>query len=209
MVIDYNRPWHILNFDVSNAIKHNVNFNKYEQEIQKTNQPKGMWVFQQHELTDILNKSWLDYFESTHGIIFDFLAIFYRTPFYTHPQAHIDTDRDGNICIGSINWTLDSNDDSSMDWYHAPITDGKILTTSANTKYISADMSHVNKFKLGSRTIAQIPTLVNVGIFHNVTMRQRPRWAISVRPRIPGVKTWDQMVEFFKPWIVNPNEQCQ
>jgi hypothetical protein len=201
MVIDYNQPWQLLNFEIQDAIRHDVNLKKYEEKIKEINRPMGMWTFQQSRITEILNQNWLEQVKETYNIDIDFLAMFYRTPFYNHPEAHVDIGIEGDVCIGAINWVLDPNDDSTMDWYSTPLTDQKIMTTVTGTKYMTADMSHIKDFELCSRTIGNTATLVNVGIFHNITMKQKPRWAISVRPKLPEIKNWQEMVNFFKPWI--------
>ena len=57
-----NKPWHVLNIDVSNAVREDFNF---EEELAKTHAHKSgqwLWSFHKSELATIFNSEWLSGF---------------------------------------------------------------------------------------------------------------------------------------------------
>jgi len=127
--------------------------------------------------------------------------VFYRQPHYVYPEAHVDLFWDNSLCTCAINWTLDPLDDSDMIWYDVPLDSGKEKITPAQTRYLYWPNEEIEDKVLDTRCIGTTPTLVSVGIPHNIIVRERPRWVISLRIGKTEPKSWKEAVDFFKPFI--------
>lgn len=200
------QPWYTLNIDKSHALRKDVDLDRMFNESQFADQPGGVWHWKDTEVHEILNINWIDDMNKL-GIPVSNAMIFYRKPFYMHPEAHIDVRWDGTPMIGAINWVLEPNDDSEMVWYDFPPdlpSDGMTL---AETKYSSWPLSQIDPYQIASRTIGNTPTLVSTSIPHNVVTRSKPRWCVSVRYKARHLQTWTDTVKFFRPWINNADSQ--
>lgn len=195
-----NKPWHVLNIDVSNAVREDFNF---EEELAKTHAHKSgqwLWSFHKSELATIFNSEWLEYMKSLNLEVFTTL-MFYRQPFFVG-EPHIDLPTNF-----AINWVIGSADESEMIWYKMPsmVDYAKESRTAPAGGYVYLPLSPDILIETDRRIIADIPTLVRTDIPHSILMQSRPRWAVSVRVnagnKVGGSWSWDDAVEFFAPFI--------
>ena len=200
-MIDYNQPWQTLNIDVSNAVRNDFDFDKLFNESEFKNGQAGIWRFERKHFTKLLSQEWIDQMHAL-GLMVQAALVFYRKPYYFHHEAHVDVSWTGDLCSSAINWTMDPLDDSEMIWYDVSIDTAKTEITQANTKYFYWPNSEVEGKIFASKRIGVTPTLVNVSVAHNIIVRERPRWAISVRLGQSEPKTWKEAVDFFRPFIV-------
>lgn len=200
--MDYKQPWQQLDIDVSNAVRKDFDFKDTYNKSQFAGKPAGIWHYRDSELDQFLDSAWIDQMHQL-GIPVKNAMVFFRDSFYLHPEAHIDIFWTGEPCVAAINWTLDPNDDSEMVWYDQPKVDASADITPAGTKYVSWPLEQIEPYQSASKVIGTTPTLVRTGIPHNVIVRSRPRWAISVRYINRHLETWENTVDFFKPWIVH------
>ena len=198
--MDYKKPWHVLDIDISNAVREDFDFQNLYNNSEYNGKSAGVWNFMNHNVDQLLSQKWIDSMHSI-GLPVKSAMVFFREPYYIHPGAHVDVFWDGRIVIGALNWVLDPMDDSEMIWYDMPLDSGQSLLTPAQTKYLNWDLDSVENHVLDRRCIATQPTLVNVGIPHNIIVKSRGRWAISVRLASGTVDSWQGMVDFFSPFI--------
>ena len=99
--------------------------------------------------------------------------------------------------IWAINWILGS-ESSSMFWYN-PIHEGIESMTHAGTAYHRWNLDQVEEIEKAS---FRGPTLVRTDIPHRVVNHdiRNPRWCISIRAT-KIFKSWEESVNFFKPYI--------
>ncbi len=198
--MDYKKPWHALNIDISDAVRKDFNFEQLRENSEQHLQSGNMWNFHDHAIHQVFNQEWMDYMCGI-GLPIKNTLIFYREPYYKSPGAHVDVANNGKMCIGGINWVLDPLDNSEMIWYHMTPDPGELLFTPANSKYIQWNDSSIKDHVLDRRCIGLQPTLVSVGIPHNVIVNSRARWAISARLNLPMVDSWQQIVDHCAPFI--------
>jgi hypothetical protein len=198
--MDYKKPWHVLDINISNAVREDFDFQGLYDKSEYNGKPGGVWNFMNNTIDQLLSQQWIDYMRSI-GLPVKSTMVFYREPYYIHPAAHVDVFWGGKIAIGAINWVLDPSDDSEMIWYDVPIDSGQSLLTPAQTKYLNWDLDIVKNHVLDRRCIATHPTLVNVGIPHNIIVKSRSRWAVSVRLELDVVHSWQEMVDYFSSFI--------
>lgn len=198
--MDYKKPWHRLNIDISNAVREDFDFQNLYSKSEYNGKLAGVWSFMHTTVDQLLSQQWIDYMYSI-GLPVRSAIVFFRKPYYIHPGAHVDMFWNGQVAIGAINWVLDPLDDSEMIWYDVPLDTGQSLQTPAQTKYIQWDLDSVENHVLDRRCIAKQPTLVNVGIPHNIIVKSRSRWAVSVRLECDTVHSWQEMVDHFSPFI--------
>jgi hypothetical protein len=200
-MIDYKQPWQILNIDISNAVRSDFNFDKLFDESEFKDGQAGIWRFERKYFTMLLNQEWIDKMHDA-GLMVQAALLFYRKPYYFHHEAHVDVAWTGELCSSAINWTIDPEDNSEMIWYDVSLDSASTGITQANTKYFYWPNEQVEGKIFASKCIGTKPTLVNVSVAHNVVVRDRPRWCISVRLGKEEPKTWKEAVDFFKPFIV-------
>jgi len=198
--MDYKKPWHVLDIDITHAVREDFDFQNLYSKSEFDGKPVGIWNFMNHNVDQLLSQKWIDYMHSI-GLPVKSAIVFFREPYYIHPGAHVDVFWDGRIVTGALNWVMDPMDDSEMIWYDMPLDSGQFLLTPAETKYLNWDLDSVENHVLDRRCIAKRPTLVNVGIPHNIIVKSRSRWAISVRLESGVVDSWQEMVDFFSPFI--------
>ena len=196
------KPWYVLDINISNAIRDDFNFDKLLENLGYVNSNAGMFSILKKDLSTIFTDAWLDYMKQQQLDVSRCL-IFYRKPFYTHPEAHVDILKD-NPAVYALNWIMDSDDDSEMIWYDFPTVPGVAAETPAATPYVSWPTSVFADQNPVTRRIKNQLTLVQVGIPHNVIMREKARWCISVRfpMHSNNITNWEDAVNFFKPWII-------
>lgn len=200
--MDKQRPWHVLNLDISDALRNDLDLIKMRNTSQTPESPVGIWFFDKDRLGEILTTEWIKRMRSI-GIPIWSALVFYRDPYFVHPEVHVDLRWTGDLqpASSAINWVFDPLDDSEMTWYDLPYDTGTLKITPANTRYLSWPMEEAEPHLIASRTIGVTPTLVNTAIAHNIIVKERPRWVVSVRCK-DDVTNWEQALEFYKPWIV-------
>ena len=107
------------------------------------------------------------------------LNIILAEVFYSKPNffSVIHTDSAAGD-INKINWIYGGTD-CSMNWYSVKnlVNKKDIEKTSINTQYTRY---HSNEVDIIESTVLKSPSLVNVGIPHNVTNKNQHRWCISL-----------------------------
>lgn len=155
----------------------------------------GIWTLNPNTL---FTQEWLKYVAEEYRLKVDIAQIFYRKPYYQHPGAHVDIDRNDDLCGGGLNWTLDP-DDAYMVWYDTPEQDPVYTQRSPTDRNKEWPLDQLTE--LARCNIGQTPTLVCTDIPHTVDMGANERWLISVR--FNWLNTWDQYLSKFNDWIIN------
>lgn len=201
--MNYQQPWQELTVDVSTAVRKDIVLENLLSNSEYASQPGGIWRFGYDTVDQFLSTDWIAQMHNI-GILIQTALVFYRTPYYVHPNAHIDIMTTSNKpAIAAINWTMDAQDDSDMIWYNIPPIPPEHATTSADTKYQHWLLDQIAPYEIARKTIGTTPTLVRTGIPHNVETRSRSRWCVSVRCRNIELMSWQDTVDYFKPWIKN------
>lgn len=204
-MINYDRPWHVLDIDVSNAVK--LNFNRFLSQSEYANKPGALWNFKDDNLTDLFNQQWLNYFSSL-GFNIRNVLLFYQSSGYMHPVAHIDYVgmQNPTPAIYALNFVASPNDDSKMVWYNQPDRPG-VRGTDANFEnpqnhYEFWPIESLVGKEIAHRRIGNQLTLVSTGQIHNIIVGKQPRWAVSIRltPNYQ-IQTWRDAVTCFSPFI--------
>lgn len=201
---EYNKLYHVLNIDVSNAIRKDFSFDKFLAESKFAGKPAGVW-FILNNLGDYFDPDWLTYMESL-DLQLGSCLIFYREPHYIHPEAHIDIfEETKKPAIYALNFVVDPDDDSEMVWYDVPPESGQYARTIADTPYVFWPMSEVENKVLDKCNIKRQLTLVSVGQAHNIIVRNKARWSFSIRFRrnSKSITNWKEAVDYFKPFMKN------
>lgn len=206
-MIDYTKPWHVLDISTSNAIRPDFDFDSMYKQSEFLNKPGAVWNFADESLEKLFTKDWLKYIDSL-GFKMRNALLFYRQSGYVHPLAHIDYV--GNInprpAIYALNFVITPNDDSAMVWYHTNNCRG-VMDTEAEfgneqNHYEFWPMEQLVGQEITSKCIGNQMTLVNTGIIHNVIVNQQSRLAVSIRlVSSDQIQTWTDAVNFFSPWI--------
>jgi hypothetical protein len=113
---------------------------------------------------------------------------------------HVDghTLRKESQSVWAINWILEA-EESSMHWYN-PIGEGNKMINHAGTPYQRWNLDQVEEIE---RASFSGPTLVRTDIPHRVVNYdvKNPRWCISIRSTKTLINSWEDSVNFFKPYI--------
>jgi hypothetical protein len=205
-MIDYLKPWHVVDIDVSTAIRSDFDFDRILQERNQTNSNPGHnWRFAPNnsdgQLSDFFNQSWLNYMKDIGFEICD-LQLFYKTVNFRWHRAHIDMAYNPQAQLGiALNWCLDP-DDAEMVWYKLPdetVEDNSTKRTEADTKFYDwdiCDLTEITRRVIGSRC-----TVVRVDIPHNIMMYKYSRWSISARTT-QRFATWHDVVDKVQSIII-------
>jgi hypothetical protein len=198
------KPWYTLDIDVNNAIRNDFDFAKLLENSEFKNAPAGIFAIVHKDLKTLFTDTWLEYMKQQQLDVGSCL-MFYRKPFYIHPETHIDIIKStGALATYALNWILDPEDDSEMIWYDFPNDTGSSENTPVNTPYVSWPNSVFDNQTPVARCIKNQLTLVRTGLPHNVIMREKARWSISIRFPVAtnNITNWEEAVDFFKPWIL-------
>lgn len=193
------KHWAKVNFDITNAIKSDFDFDLLYKQSKDYGKSVAIWNFYDNQIYDLFQATWLKEM-SDAGFPPRSAMIFYRAPHYQHPSAHVDIKWTGDVCPYALNWTLNPDDDSEMQWYEVELKSGK-LEEDPIKKYIYWPMDEVKDKIIDRKCIATQPTLVDTGTAHNIIMGVHPRWVISVRFDTPEITTWIQALDYFKNFI--------
>lgn len=115
--------------------------------------------------------------------------------FFTPPMAHTTIHADGHEDIIKLNWII-GGAGSIMQWWK-PRNENPIVYTEHNSPTIRYKISEVSL--LHTAVIAQ-PSMVQVGIPHNILNSAEHRWCISLIPVRKSNKTrltWAEGLEIF------------
>jgi hypothetical protein len=181
-----NKCWYNLRISIEYALREDWSFPKpYSSDA-------NLWI---NPAQNIFSETWL---KSMHyrGLPISKGMIFYKPPMTIDQIAHIDLGPSGEFLHCGINWVYGGSD-SQMIWYNTPdnfsVYNSK--DTDANTKYASwpvTELTEIDKY-----TLTEEPTLVNVGVPHNIKMGVEPRWCISARIDLP-LNSWEEFVEHLR-----------
>jgi hypothetical protein len=197
----YPIPWHMVNIDVSNAIRKDFDLdNILVKAREEVDRPGYLWKYSNNTIGDLFNVVWLDYMKGI-GLEIQYGSIFYRDPHYIHPTAHTDLadGASGNLGV-SFNWCLRPSD-ADMTWYKIPPGGGEVYITPANTPALDWPLDQVEE--IARKQINNECTLVRIDIPHNVIMRSLPRWCVTARTKqkfAPG--DWAGVLNFARPFII-------
>jgi len=211
MMIDNNRyrkPWHILNLDISDALRPNLDLKQFYENSNFSGKDAGVWGFGRktgYELDRLFSDAWLDKMEDLK-IPVNFCLLFYRKPQLIYPKVHIDVFSDMVPAIYAINWVVDPKDDSEMVWYNIPneLPGKSEVIGNTDSPYVSWPLEQVEKYEFSRKCLGQTPTIVSTGTPHNVITHDRERWSISVRVRHHDGKlldSWQEVVDFYQEFI--------
>jgi hypothetical protein len=185
-----NNCWYSLNIDFSNALKKD-----WVWEIPDFKNPSIQYT----RPSRIFNFEWLNYMKSI-GVPIHFVMLFYKSPTYNFPRAHIDvsqvdvkTNKSLSYMTYAINWVIEGHD-SEMKWYNLPKESSNVKYTSANNPYIDWPISTLTE--IDSANIQNLFTLVRTDIPHSVHVNNKSRWSISVRSS--SLFTWEDSVDHFR-----------
>jgi len=203
--MNYQQPWQELTIDVAGAVRKDVVLEDLLNNSIYAELPMGVWHFGHTAVDQFLSADWIEYMHDI-GIPVRTAMIFYRSPGYLHPDAHVDImTGSGEPAVSAINWTMDSLDDSEMIWYDIPPIPPVDLVTPAGTIYRDWSLDQIAPYESTRKIIGTTPTLVRTGIPHNVETRTRSRWCVSVRYKSLELTSWENTVDLFEPWIKNVN----
>jgi hypothetical protein len=212
-MIDYNRPWQVLNIDISKAIRSDFNFDNLLAHSKFVDEPAALWNFADEKLTELFDSTWLSHFDHL-GFKIRNALLFYRTANYVHPVAHIDYvgNQHPVPAIYALNFVVSPNDDSSMVWFQ-PVNKSGSIGTDANfdnpqNHYEFWPIDQLTGCEIARRCIGNQLTLVNTGTIHNIFMGNQPRWAVSIRlTRNDQINSWEDAVNVFSPWFKQQKDQ--
>lgn len=202
-MIDYNKSWHELNISIDDALNKDWDPEEFRLNSEFADGPLGIWFIEQSRLPMIFNTTWLDYMS---GLNLDIgsCIIFYRAPHYIHPHVHVDMYKEtGKPLIFGLNWVIDPEDDSEMIWYETAPPGGESQITPAITDYLNWPMEELKDIPYQSHCIGRKLTLVNVAKPHNIIVKNKARWVLSIRfPKLAlPINNWNEAVDYFKPFI--------
>jgi len=200
--INYDKCWHRLNIDTSNALNPNFSKEKLLEESPSKNDSGIMWCFTDASMYSVLNEEWVKHLNS-QGIRLTELVIFYRKANYIHPQAHIDLSVTQTHVLYGLNFVIsEPDDDSFMTWYDVENSTGTFETTNIGTKYTFWKMEDVQDKEFDRLSIGKQLTLVRTDKAHNVITGNTPRWAISLRnASFQDNSTWKDVVDYYAKHI--------
>jgi hypothetical protein len=200
-------PWHVLNVDVSNAINKDFDFNKLINE----STTHDLWPYTGEKLQQLFAPEWLAYMADL-GILPDSATIFYRSPFFVEPNAHIDLFQNPiRPAVYALNWVVNKDDDSEMVWFDNPDIPGEYImydATEVGSRNMSWPMTYFADKPIYRRTLGNQLTLLTTGWPHNIIVNKTPRWCISLRfsTRTFNIQSWEEAIAHFDKFIVKAPE---
>ena len=216
MVSKYDKPWHVIDLDISNAFVDSFSREKLLEDVRAADDtPMYIWAFKGQELNNLFKTEWLNYMYDKVGYPLFSAFLFYRAANYNCPTVHCDImTRDGKQYPSNcaLNWVLDDPDNSAMTWYDLPLDSGNVpmagdhppVVQEKYTVYKGWKQSDVTDKLIAKRALGKNLTLVRTGIPHNIEVGNSPRWSITVRFNRDyerDIQTWEQTVDHFSRWI--------
>jgi hypothetical protein len=200
-------PWHVLNIDISNAIREDFDFNNLINE----STIRDLWPYNRETISELFSAEWLAYMNEI-GLPPDSATIFYRSPFFEESMAHVDLFQNPiRPAVFALNWVVSEGDDSEMIWFDTPDTPGEYImydATEVGSRNMSWPMSSFDGKHMYRRTLGKQLTLVATGRPHNIIVNKIPRWCISVRfsTRTFNIQSWEEAIAHFSKFIVKAPE---
>jgi hypothetical protein len=192
--------WKALNFDISNAVLKDFNFeniwNIDDFKLQLgAKEAAAYWVLNRSNLNIFLDHTWIRRFESRFYKIEHCYVFFKSKDFVQGLHCHIDIDPKSNEkVVYGLNW-CHGHDDAAMIWYDYFDLNPDIVEQN-NSKYIEVVKN--NLLELDRKVIGPNLTLVNTAIPHMVEIGTQDRWSISLRlEKIDTIKTWSDATAHF------------
>jgi len=196
-MIDYARPWHVLDIDTTNALNPQFDPYKLRAESTQADAPVSLWKIHGNEVYSVFNKDWLEQLEA-RGISMSSAMLFYRDAYHVHPVIHIDVFKDGTPCIYAFNWVISPVDNSPMVWYDIEIGTGEVTENVASTKYQYWSMEEYQHTEVARKIIGNELTMVKIGMPHTIIVNEHPRWLMSIRCTFnENIKDWNSAVDYY------------
>lgn len=202
------RSWYRLDIDITSALNKNFRFPLIHNAVPPAatwdGPATGSYILRPRP-EELLNTEWLETVKSKFNYTLNDVVAFYTPASARYPYAHVDVDLENDSCaIYGLNF-LPFYDTRDMVWYdNEKLKDRKIRQQSpAGTYYDNYPI--VDEFLIDRCRIGKQLTLVRTDIPHRIDDAghgQAPRLAISLRPGIPAIKTWEDAVEYFRPFII-------
>ena len=171
--------WYNLNIDIKNCFLDGYKFPVPTRRY-------GIW----HPLArDVFKHEWLEYLSSL-GLPIYSVMIFYRGPWASTAEAHVDVGKAEPFCLTNfgINWCYGGKN-SEMVWYETPTEPKSVTYTAANTPYMSWDIDTLKEIERVH--LSDEVSIVRTGIPHSIKMGAEPRWAFSARCSLLDNMSWD------------------
>ena len=203
------RSWYRLNIDVSDAVAKDFKLG-YPPEPGISHTGQGIYLLRPNSKTSnrILSQEWKSNLLSTTKAHPAAAVIVFVTPLdAVYDYAHVDLDTEGTQAHPyGLNWVDFYDDDRDMVWYQKPeeqaLHQEKSHLGNAYQLTKPTDETVVDRCRIGKQL-----TLVRTDIPHRidspVSQASPFRVAISIRPYIPVIKTWEDAVEYFRPFMLN------
>lgn len=145
----------------------------------------------------IFSKEWLEY-TGALGIDFHHALLFYRGPYATSKEAHVDTHAEDHKFVRfAVNWVI-GGDESEMHWYKMPDMSAASTVKDPKTNVPYTTFQFRDLELLESCKIADEVTIVKTDLPHSVTMGKEPRWCISARLQYGNEPTWEEMLGYLR-----------
>jgi hypothetical protein len=158
------------------------------------------WIVQNKKGVELLSKEGIEFFDSIGINVFAFQRGDI-TLFRGNPNSEMDIHTDSGVCwcINFI-WGSDSSD---MIWYKETEntkTESDICTV--NAPYIRYEKETMQEIERVSFSSNPKPVLLKIDEPHHViNYDDKYRWCLSIRDLSKKHWSWEQAVEFFKPYM--------
>jgi hypothetical protein len=78
--MDYKKPWHVLNLDISNAVREDFDFQNLYRKSEYNGKSAGVWNYMNHNVDQLLSQKWIDSMHSI-GLPVKSAMVFFREPY--------------------------------------------------------------------------------------------------------------------------------
>jgi len=190
------KTFYRLNFPVAQFIKDNIDFDDFPRTFEPfADGTPRLWGVKYYPNEKILTQEFINFlheldFHPPHTHIFMGPA---NSELFIHKDAPSDP---RNAWAFNFSWGSES---SEMRWYHINDSETPVVKHTLTNRYV--DTWTADQCTLIDRApMLLTPTLVRVDLAHHAAnMGNTVRWSASVRDQHNW--TWEEAVEFFKPWI--------
>jgi len=191
------KPYYQLNFPVKQFIKDNIDFSDFPMTFEPfADGTPRLWGIKYYPNERILTQEFID-----------FLASLDFYPPHTHifmgpPQSELFIHKDSpsdptNSWAFNFSWGTDA---SEMRWYEINADEPPVIKHTLTNRYVETWSKDQCKL-LDKFTTQLTATIVRVDLPHDAAnLGLTTRWSASVRDQKNW--TWEEAVNFFKPWII-------